>query len=354
MNVEFRDLRQGLMRLRIENLDDLWYLGRLVSQGDTVKSKTQRRIKDKDDSRSKGGERITITLTLSVESVEFQPEEHILRVSGKIIGGPEDLVSLGSYHSFSLGEGSTVTVEKEHWSKTDLEAVDFAVKNTLKSKVAVVCMDLGEATFALVLDSRIEYLDLEANIGGKYDLKDREKRKIEYYRSITEYLIQMMAKHNISLFVLAGPGFEKNNLFSHIKESNPDFAAKFVLEDTGSSGRSGVREVLSKQKLQKSLEEMNSVRDMKFMEEILVEISKDSGLGVYGFNEVEAAAKSNAADIVLTTDAVFAASRESFEVLFNIVRSTGGKPHIIDGCGEAGVKLASLGGVAAKLRFRVY
>ncbi len=352
MRVEFRDLRRGVIRLRVESLDDLWYLNQILVPGDRVRAKTHRRVKDRDDSRSKGGERVTVSLALDLESTQLNLEDHVLRVLGKISEGVEEIAAIGSHHTLNIEADSTLTIEKS-WSKTDLENIDYAVKGTLRPKVVVVSIDVGEAAVALIRNTIIEYLDLERNIGGKYDLKDREKRKNDYYKELAEVLSSIDSKNDISSFVLSGPGFEKNNFHNHLRQANPAIASKSVIEDTGSSGRAGVREVLSRKTIQRALEDMNSVRDMRLMEDILVEISRDKGLAAYGMEDVELAVESKSAEFLLATDILFERQRPELEAMFNSMRFSGGRPHIIDGAGEAGQKLSSLGGIAAKLRFKV-
>jgi protein pelota len=353
VKIEFRDQRRGTLRVRIEDLDDLWHLSQVIFPGDTVSSKTERRIKDKQDSRSKGGERLTITITLLVDSVELKPENHVLRISGKITGGPEDVITRGSHHTIGATLGSVLTIVKDKWSKTEWEQISAAVENSSKPKVLVLCMDVGETTISVVHGSRIENVDLDRNIGGKYDIKDREKRRKTYYHEILDALSNLMDKNIISAVILCGPGFEKNTMHSFMKEFKPEIASKCTIEDVGAGGRGGVREALSKSSASKALENLNSIRDMRLMEEILVEIGKDSGLAAYGMDEVISCVNSNAAEKTLVTDRLFSERRAEIEALFSSLRSSGGKPHIIDVKSEAGQKLSSLGGIAAKLRFRL-
>ena len=41
----FEDLKHGIVKIKIENLDDLWYLSTIVDKGDLVKGETFRKIK---------------------------------------------------------------------------------------------------------------------------------------------------------------------------------------------------------------------------------------------------------------------------------------------------------------------
>ena len=353
MRIEYKDLRHGLIRIRCENLDDLWYLSQVILAGDHVRGKTQRRIKDKEDTKSSGGERKTITITVGVERVEFKSEERVLRVSGVIVDCPDDAVACGDHHTFNVDSGTVLTVVKNTWAKTDLDRLNEAVKGTLRPKVIVVSLDEGEATVALFRESKPEFFEVGANIGGKYEQKGREARKGEFYTELAALLTNILSRENVSHIILSGPGFEKGNYFAFLKEHGPELAVKCVLEDTGQSGRAGVQEVLKREVINKTLEEVNSVQDVRYLEDILRQIGKDTGLAAYGLKEVKEAVDAGAVELFLVTDSSFFQGRTRLEPMMNAVRHMNGKVHIINSDGEAGQKLASLGGLAVKLRYRM-
>jgi protein pelota len=341
------------VKLRVENLDDLWYLSQIIQPGDVVSGQSERRVKDREDVRSKGGERKTVTLSVSVEKTELKGEANMLRVSGVISEGPEDIVSLGSHHTFSVVVGAELKVKKNVWGRVDLERLEDAVKSTSRPKVLVVAVDEGEATVGLVRESKVEYYDLERNIGGKYDLKGREARKHEFYRELSVLVSNIMSKEDVSHIILSGPGFEKNNYHHFLTENYGELAVKCVLEDTGGSGRNGIQEVLKREVIHRILEEVNAVRDIRYMEDVLKNIAKDTGLAVYGIADVSVAVNAGAVEVFLITDVLFFSERNTMEPLMGRVRSTKGVVHILNHETEAGQKLHSLGGVAAKLRYRL-
>jgi len=353
MRIEYRDLRHGVVRVRLESLDDMWYLSRVVVPGDIVKGRTHRRIKDKDDTRSSGGERKTITLAVKVESAEFKSDSKALRVSGVIVDSSDEAVAAGGHHTFNLEGGESVTVVKDRWGKTDLDLVDEAVKGTLRPKVIVVSVDEGEAVAGLVRESRVEYYELNRNIGGKYDVKGRDARKTEFYAELAALVDGIAGRENVSHMVLSGPGFEKNGFHRYLVDARHRLTAGCVIQDTGQSGRAGVQEVLKRGALSRTLEEVSAVRDVRFVEDLLADIGRDTGLSVYGAAEVAAAADAGAVELLLVTDVALAKDRARVERRISSTRAGGGRVHIVNSEGEAGQKLASLGGVAAKLRYRM-
>ena len=46
MKITYQDRKKGIIELLPETLDDLWHLSHIIAEGDTVYSKTTRRIQD--------------------------------------------------------------------------------------------------------------------------------------------------------------------------------------------------------------------------------------------------------------------------------------------------------------------
>ena len=76
-------------------VDDLYVLYNVIAPNDQVKARTFRRIRQNDDEgRADKGERVPMVLTLVVEEAKFHEFANRLRIKGKVIAGPEDLISL--------------------------------------------------------------------------------------------------------------------------------------------------------------------------------------------------------------------------------------------------------------------
>ena len=111
MKITYQDRKKGIIELLPETLDDLWHLSHIIAEGDTVYSKTTRRIQDNtgDKLRSDRGVKKTFTLGVSVEDVSFHIFTGKLRIIGSIIKGPEDLIPLGSHHTIEAKLNTPIT-----------------------------------------------------------------------------------------------------------------------------------------------------------------------------------------------------------------------------------------------------
>src|SRR3989338_3259269 len=104
MKLIHTDLKKGEVKVKIENLDDLWYLNLIVEKTDLVKGKTLRKIKIGEETQRKQSTiKKPVFFLTEVEKVEFSKTSNVLRISGIVKQGPED-VPLGSHHTFNVEE----------------------------------------------------------------------------------------------------------------------------------------------------------------------------------------------------------------------------------------------------------
>ena len=114
MKIVKQDKKEGIVTLVPETLDDLWHLSHIVEVGDSVSSKTTRRIQDNtgDKLRSDRGVKKTFTLRIDVENITFHIFTGKLRLTGVITKGPEDLIPLGSHHTVEVKLNTPITIKK--------------------------------------------------------------------------------------------------------------------------------------------------------------------------------------------------------------------------------------------------
>jgi len=354
MKIIHKNIKDGVIKLRVNSLDDLWYISQVIQMGDSVKGVTQRRVKAKDDIlRGGGGERKTISLSVKVEKIDFRTDSSVLRVSGVVVGGPDDVVSLGSHHTINIEDDSVITIKKREWQPSDLDRLKEAVEATLKPKVIISVVDEGEACVGVVGGPGIKYYEISAGVGGKYETKGRADRKKGFYKKLSDFITGLLEKEGASSIVVAGAGFEKENFYKYLVGEHSDLSSKTVVENIGSHGRTGVNEVLKRPILTSVLSEINAAQDMKLVEEFLEHLGKESGLAAYGFNETQAAVSAGACEKLLISDKYFLANRKALEDVLKNVKHTRGIFHIINSANDAGKQLDGLGGIAAVLRYKI-
>ncbi len=350
MKIVFSDLKKGEIKVKVTNLDDLWYLSQIVDNGDIVKGETLRKIKVGSEDNQKIS-RKPVFLVIRVEKTEFHKQTSILRISGVITEGPED-VPKGTHHTFNVEVDTIITIKKERWLEFQKEKLKEA-STEKQPKILLVVFDREEAHFAYATAYGYEYL---AEI--KSDLPRKgEETKVEgtYYEDIIKKLKDYISRYNIERIVIASPAFWKEYLLKKIKED--DLKKKIISATCSSADKTAFNEVLKRPEVETALKESRAVEEMLFIDELLKEILKGK-LAKYGFKDVENAAKLGAVRIILITDAYIRKMRDenSFEKVDFVLKTADkmkARVAIISSEHEGGKKLDGLGGIAALLRYQI-
>ena len=359
LKIVHRNLKKGVLVLKPENLDDIWILYNVILPGDRVYAKSQRRVKARDETlRQDSGERVTLYLGVRVEDVYYDPNFNRLRVKGLIVEGPEDLIRIGSYHTLNVELNFEVKIIKDVWPDYLVKRIKESLDSEDRPRVLVVAVEEGDACIAKVGDYGIDVAaNIVVNIPGKQDeTKLRDTILQKFFSDVYTAIKQSLSDKRIKSIVIAGPGFTKERLLSYIQRDK-EVSKLCSLENVSNGGRAGVSEVIKRGALTKVLEEIRLVEESSLMDELLRRLGKDERTGIYGLAEVEKAAEFGAIQTLLITDkhlrGASAEDRTKLDALLKTVEKARGRVVILSAENEPGEQLASLGEIAALLRFKV-
>ncbi|MEM4253875.1 MAG: mRNA surveillance protein pelota [Candidatus Woesearchaeota archaeon] len=340
-------LKQGEAKVLVENPDDLWFLNNIIDKGDIVKGKTLRKIKATEEAAA---ERKKVFLAIQVEKIEFTATE--LRISGKVTEGPED-VPHGSYHTFSIEVGSTISIIKKEWLKYQLDYLKEAT--SVKPPKIIICVfDREEALFAKLSRDGYEML---TTIRGKVAKKAiPEKVKETFYGEIIKQLEEYDRRFELDKIILASPAFWKEELCKVL--ANQELKKKIIQATCSGVDETAIAEVLKRKETQEALRLERVSREMAIVEELFHAIAK-AGNAAYGMIETMQAAEAGAVDHLLVTDRLVQKLREEnkfaeLDMIMKSVDRTKGKVWIISTEHEGGKRLHGLGGIGAILRYKMF
>jgi protein pelota len=353
MKVLHRDLKEGKIKLRPENPDDLWYMKSIIKEGDLVSGRSYRRIKDEEKKRADKGVRVPVSLDLRVEDTDFARYIMRLRITGKIEKGPEDLISMGSFHTIEVKPNDQITITKEKWKGWELDRIKEAEKAAKTPLVLVVCVEDGDAEFAIIRRYGVDFVvRVAVNVSGKRVVKEHETTMKNFLGEVSKKIGEVLKTEDIHATLLCGPGFVKEHLLAHIKEKHPSLAEHCYIEGTGTGGRVGIQEVLKRGVIERIVSESRVSYETGLFEKLLEEISKSTGLAAYGLDEVKKALGYGAVDKLLISDE-FLRKYEGSDRLIENVKGKKGQAVIISMEHEAGERLQKIGGIGAILRFPI-
>ena len=119
MRLLAESVKEGFVKIVVDDINDLWILQNMIKPGDFVTAKTLRTIfVEREETREKAKRKLVL-LKIKVEKIEFVKSKNVLRLAGKIEECPED-VQKGSYHTIEVGLGKILKIEKE-WKQEEIE-----------------------------------------------------------------------------------------------------------------------------------------------------------------------------------------------------------------------------------------
>lgn len=354
MKIVFQDLGKGEVKIQVTCLDDLWYLSQIIEENDEVSGKTLRKIKlgDNPDKNVKIVKK-PVYLRINVEKVEFHKYSNSLRVSGKVLEGPED-VSQGSYHTFDIDDQTQIRIFKKSWPKYLINKLNEACEDH-GTKVLIIALERENATYALLTSSGYEILtEIEGDVGKKGYGEVQEK---DFFSEIAKHIEEYDERYHPSSIILASPAFWKEDLFNIIKKKHSHLSSKVTLATCNTNGRNAIEEILRRDEVKTVLKRDRTIKESSLVDELFKEISKNAD-AAYGLVEVKAAAEAHAIKILLVTDEYIMTKRKenNFDELDYIMKEVDrsrGEVHIISTEHDAGKRLQGLGGIGAILRYKL-
>ena len=340
MKAESGDLKDnyGEIRLFPESIDDLWHLQHLISPGDLVFATTFRSVESATDKiRPEKVEKRPVRLGIRVEKAEFSIHGVRLRLTGII----EDGVDAGAYHTINVETGHEISVIRQ-WRPMDFERIDRAVKASVYGVIHILTIEEGEAElFRLRQFGPESVLTLTAGSGKGAETDSRS--------SFFEQILTVIAEIS-GPFIIAGPGFIKDDFVKFAKNRNSAPAVRSIIVETRRIGRGAVQEVVGSGTLDKMIDDIQLSREVKFMDEVLLRISQN-GPVAYGMTEVTDAVGFGAAEQLLVADTLL----RDTEITRIVEKAESMRATIVvlSSSFEPGERLCALGGIAALLRYKL-
>ncbi|MFW5932772.1 MAG: mRNA surveillance protein pelota [Candidatus Hadarchaeota archaeon] len=345
----YKDLERNRIKLKTQNLNDLWHLQHLISEGDVVTAHTWRRPETdtSDKIRPERMEKERVKLSLRIKETEFQEFSDNLRVLGVIEKGPD----VGDHHSIDIGTDKEFTLTKR-WEEEHLERLEEARRASQRPKVVLVAMDDEKATFGLVRQFGLKKLgEVASGVSGKMYESDREAAEKDYYNKIRFTVERFVENEDASAVIIAGPGMAKKKVLSRLQDENPDIAGMTHLGATSHTGRSGLNEIINRGIVRRVSEEDRTSKESGAVGELMKRLGQ-GGKATYGVDEVEEAAEMGAVEMLLVSDEKLKEDREGIRSIMETVRERSGEVLVVSSEHDAGNQLARLSGVGALLRYR--
>jgi len=271
--------------------------------------------------------------------------------------------------------------------------------------VGVLSVDATEAGLGIVSGDSWDVVDtISSGVSGKTRKGGQSARRYERLREmeLTDYFNRLadhakkafLENEPVKALIVSGPGPTKDEF---VKDGYLDYRLQNAIVgvlDTGYAGREGVRETIGKS--EKLLQDVRVIDEKKLADRFFREINSDSGLAIYGVQDILNALKRSAVDTIIVNedvDLVFVKAtcrncgnvtekfvsrsqimsekqmmltcpncgsnevdiieRDIVEYLADAALDSGANVEVISSRTEGGAMLKNFGGISAILRYRV-
>ncbi len=296
MHIIDLDEKNGIVEIQIEDINDLFVLWNFIRPGDYLEAMTTRKIKFE----SGESERIKMRLKIQVERVSFHEFLEVLRVSGRIIEGPEKFISTGSYHTIQVKRGMKIRIVRPGGlTATDIEILKEADILSRLNPIIIIAVERDEATIGMLYGSKLRIVgDVHQHIAYKGSSNAKALKHI-FFKKIADIVLQILKDEpHIAGIIIAGPGIIKEELMEFLK-ARMKRNIRIVLDQAGSGTVSGIYEILRRGTALRISSEMLIAQDIKDYEEFLEHLGRGDNLAVYGIEQVEQAVNWGAAEKIL-------------------------------------------------------
>ena len=360
MKVIKKDYKHGFVELIPENIDDLYAIYRILQIGDKIKATTSRRIRRKEEEgRADSGERIKMYLEIEIEEFAFHGFGDNLRIKGTIVSGPEDLISIGTYHSLSLSLMEKAKITKNEWRPIERKILEDIEKSSMLAQILVVTLEDNTACVAMVTQFSVKIInEITYSVTRKFsDVKQHTSEMGKFFNETLQILKDVDQQYNPQVIILAGPGFTPENFQEFIQARDSVLSGKLRRVHVSTGGRVGLKEVLSKKLPEKIAQDQRVAYETRLLEEVFKRIGQDTGTVTYGFENVKKALSMGAIETLLISDDQLRiddiSRRMEIDELVEENESMRGNTIIMSIHHESGEQLSKLGGIAALLRFPI-
>ena len=358
MKITKKDYKHGIVELIPDTVDDLYAIYRILKIGDKVKASTSRRIRRKEEEgRPDSGERVKMTLEIELEEFAFHGFGDNLRLKGKILSGPENLISTGTYHTLSLSLMEKAQISKETWTPMERKVLEEVEKSSMLAQILIITIEDNTACVALVTQFSVKIInEFSSSVTRKFsDAKQHSSEMGQFFNEILQLLQDTDNQYKPQVIILAGPGFTSENFYEFIKTRDSALADKTRRVHVSTGGRVGLKEVLSKKLPEQIAKDQRVAYETRLLEEVFKRLGQDTGTVTYGLQSVKRALSLGAIETLLISDDQLRiddlSKRMAIDELVEENTKLRGSTVIMSVNHESGEQLSKLGGIAALLRY---
>jgi len=336
-----------------EDADDLFTLRRIVEKDDRVIADTTRLVKPvKEYGRPDRGERVKVRVSIRVEQSELDAAVDRLRITGTITETDNEMVTKGTHHSLSVQAGDTVTIDKgRRWRDVELKMLK---RSGDSSSFILVAIDTQEAAVAKVSGTHVKIIPniYSGQSGKRYQTKNNPSIEV-YFTDIVKTVSSIIGEND--KVIVFGPGETRRRFFNALvdRQEIPKDNVQ-VVDGVDVAGEDGIFVFLRSPAMKEAMSASKLASVSSMLDRVMLMVNRGEAKFAMGMREVSEAAAMKAIETVVFSDSIFTTADEEQVVrILNSIEGYGAKTFAVDSSTDIGLRVSSLGGIVALLRYAV-
>ena len=336
-----------------EDSDDLFILRRILEKDDLFIADTTRLIKQvKEYGRPDKGERVKVRVAIKVEQSKLDSAVDRLRISGIITDTNNEMVPKGMHHSLSVHAGDIVIVDKGRgWRDIELRMLKRSASG---ASFILVAIDTQEAAVAKVSGTNVKVIPniYSGQSGKRYQTKNPN---IETYLIDIAKTVSSIIGENDKVIIF-GPGETRRRFLNTLVSKENILKERVqVVDGIDVAGEDGIFVFLRSAAMREVMSASKLAAVSSMLDKVMLMVNRGEAKFAMGMNEVSQAAALKAIEAVVFSDSIFKTADEEVIVkLLNLIESHGAKTFAVDSSTDIGLRVSSLGGIVAILRYAVH
>jgi protein pelota len=347
-----------------DDADDLLSMRRIIEPGDDVTADTTRVIKQvKEYARPDKGNRVNVRLSINVENISLDDVVGRLRLSGTITNSSNELVPRGIHHSLTVELGDMVVIDKHRkWKDTE---IGILKKSTNNVGFILLAVDTQEAAVASVLGTHLHVIPniYSGQSGKRYEQSVKNNTSIDVFFGEIVKSIFSISRTTVEnnhqgqrRMIIFGPGETKRRLYNSLVakyQFNKELIS--VVDGVDVAGEDGIFVFLRSPAMKESMHSSKLATVSSILDEIMRLVHKGEIKYSMGMEEVSDATSNNAVECLVFSDSIFKTVEENSVIkLLNSAEAQGAKIFAVDSSTDIGLRVSSLGGIIALLRYAIH
>jgi protein pelota len=292
-----------------------------------------------------------------VEKISFDGTVDRLKISGIIITSNNESIPRGLFHSINVKINDTIILEKTRWSEDYLKMI---ASSASEFKYILISMDSGETSIAILNGTNLKITPniYSGKSGKRYNTNQKNETNIKSYFDNVKKSLDVYKEEEGIKIIIFGPGETKRKFLNYLKEKKEAYENKdlALIEGIETSGEDGFFVFLRSDAMKEMLTNSKIAKVSTILDNIMYQINKGEKKFAMGIDEIKNANSLNAIDMVVYSDKVFFEVNEDefIKILNEIESKKNVKTFATDSSTDIGMRVSSLGGIIALLRYPIH